>query len=212
MEQQKLDKKVKKPERKIAPTARNENNRQKILDATSKIICQNGISRTSLRSICNEAGISTGTLYYHYRTKDLLLADLLKSMSSGYQSIADLVVARKVTPGEAEEKLMTIMKLRITGTKNAMVYMHMLNETLSGNKTISTTVEEQNDSWIDALEIVLAYIKGQQPSTRTRALAIAIESMSQGLIFQYALNQDYDGRDALLDTIINEVRTMIHTI
>lgn len=49
---------------------------QKILKAASKIMTEKGVKNTSLANIAKEVGISKGTLYYHYSTKDDIIYDI----------------------------------------------------------------------------------------------------------------------------------------
>ena len=54
---------------------RKENIKDMIMDATEKLLDSQSLDDISLAQIATEAGISKGTLYYHYKTKeDILLA------------------------------------------------------------------------------------------------------------------------------------------
>lgn len=55
---------------------RKDNVKELILDATEKLLEAKKISDISLSQIAGEAGISKGTLYYHYKNKNEILTDL----------------------------------------------------------------------------------------------------------------------------------------
>jgi TetR/AcrR family transcriptional regulator len=54
--------------------------RETILDAAMQVITEKKISGTRMREIARMAGISTGTLHYHFPTKEELLQSLLDEM------------------------------------------------------------------------------------------------------------------------------------
>ncbi len=56
---------------------RNDNVKERILDVTESLMNDNGVANISLANIAEACGISKGTLYYHYRTKEDILFDLL---------------------------------------------------------------------------------------------------------------------------------------
>ncbi len=67
---------------------------EKIIEAASKLMTEKGVTDTSLADIANEVGISKGTLFYYYSSKndlvydvaqrnlDLITADILSWMES----------------------------------------------------------------------------------------------------------------------------------
>ena len=50
-------------------------NREALLNGTAQIIARGGIERASLQRISRAAGLNPSTLFYEYRTRDLLFAD-----------------------------------------------------------------------------------------------------------------------------------------
>lgn len=56
---------------------RNENIKEVILEKTAALMEENGIDSISLANIADACGISKGTLYYHYRTKEDIFFDIL---------------------------------------------------------------------------------------------------------------------------------------
>ncbi|WP_455164355.1 TetR/AcrR family transcriptional regulator [Slackia exigua] len=196
----------------MARVAQDEDNKKKIIEAASELVAEGGISRTSLRSICDKAGISMGTLYYHYRTKDLILADILRQSLSGPRWLADEIEHGGLTREEAFDKLMNALRGRIEKLAASKVYTHMLDEALSGNEVLTEIVQEQNDTWIDALEEIIAFVKNMDTCLTTRSAAIMIESLAQGITTQYLLNQDYEKKEETLDAVLKTAKHVIRAI
>lgn len=55
-----------------------EKTRDRILRVTGELIARQGIQKTSLASIAREAGISRGTLFYYYPSKQSLLYQVME--------------------------------------------------------------------------------------------------------------------------------------
>jgi AcrR family transcriptional regulator len=74
---------------------------QQILKAAMAIIAEKKISGTRMRHIAERAGISQGTLHYHFATKaDLLLAMLDEMQAAFDQDRRELLAATEMKPAE----------------------------------------------------------------------------------------------------------------
>lgn len=58
---------------------RPEPTREKILSAANRLFYAEGIGRVSVDAVAEKAGVTKRTLYYHFRSKDDLIADYLAS-------------------------------------------------------------------------------------------------------------------------------------
>ncbi|PIF73766.1 TetR family transcriptional regulator [Variovorax sp. 54] len=54
--------------------------RQRILNAASLAFCSNGVSATSLEDVARRARVTRGAVYWHFKNKHALLAELLGSI------------------------------------------------------------------------------------------------------------------------------------
>ena len=52
---------------------KNHNIRQKLLDTGYRMICEEGIDNVGVRDISEAAGVTTGTFYYYFKSKEDLL-------------------------------------------------------------------------------------------------------------------------------------------
>ncbi|HVA72981.1 MAG TPA: TetR/AcrR family transcriptional regulator [Acidimicrobiales bacterium] len=67
--------------------------RADILAAALDTIVETGESGMFVQKVCARAGVSVGTLYHHFGSKDLLLATLHYSLLNDYQSGAGAILA-----------------------------------------------------------------------------------------------------------------------
>ncbi|MFF3221371.1 TetR/AcrR family transcriptional regulator [Nocardia suismassiliense] len=57
------------------------NTRDRILDALESLLLEKGMSHVTLESVATKAGVSKGGLLYHFKSKDALLAGLVRRLT-----------------------------------------------------------------------------------------------------------------------------------
>ena len=184
---------------------------QKILDVAQDMISKNGVAKSSLRLISKEADISTGTLYYHYQSKNLLLADLLKKRFGGPQKLSIAILEHKNSDEDPIDTLIELLIRRTKNIKSSCVYLHMLDEAYSSNPEIFEIVKTQNMDWLNSLEIIISNLCGIGIGPETYTKALALESISQGLMFQYMLHENESNIDYTIESIAGTIRELLES-
>ena len=64
--------------------------RAKILQAAKRILQKQGYEQLSIKNICEEAGVSNGSFYHHFKTKDDLLSYYIEEQPSMDPDLLDL--------------------------------------------------------------------------------------------------------------------------
>ncbi len=66
------------PANEAAAPRKSERTRQAVLDAAARLFARQGYAGTNLSDIAAEAGIKTGSFYYHFSSKDELVTEVLQ--------------------------------------------------------------------------------------------------------------------------------------
>ena len=66
-----------------------EEKREKIFNATLKLIAENGFHGTAMSRVAKEAGVSAGIIYHYFENKDELVIELYKALK---RDMADVLV------------------------------------------------------------------------------------------------------------------------
>jgi AcrR family transcriptional regulator len=82
------------------PRQSSDQRRREILDAALDAFLAVGETGTFIHEVCRRAGVSVGTLYHHFGSKDQLIATLAFSLMDAYQSGAGGILEDD-PPGEA---------------------------------------------------------------------------------------------------------------
>ncbi|MEK5161717.1 TetR/AcrR family transcriptional regulator [Paenibacillus sp. FSL R5-0527] len=54
--------------------------REELLRAAQECVVQKGIEKTTLKAVADQAKVSQGTVFYHFRTKEQLMIELVQSL------------------------------------------------------------------------------------------------------------------------------------
>ncbi len=76
----------------------------KIFKAAKRILQRSGYETLSIKNICEEAGVSNGSFYHHFKTKDDLLSYYIEDQPSINPDLLDL-------PENAEDAKRTIIQV-----------------------------------------------------------------------------------------------------
>ena len=74
--------------------------RNRILDATGRVLLRDGADAVTIAAVASEAGVSKGGLFHHFASKDLLIAGLVDRYVATFDALLD---AAGDAPGAATE-------------------------------------------------------------------------------------------------------------
>ncbi len=94
--------------------------KQQVLNAAARNFLKNGYTNTTVKDICRDAGISSGSFVNHFKTKEDVLYDLV-----GFVLGQQFSVSNKLLEGKAEDKLLfyaveTSLQLHIVEMSEAL--------------------------------------------------------------------------------------------
>src|SRR5262245_24759529 len=89
-------------------TAGHPSSAERILTKSLELFAVKGYDATSVREICEAAGITRPTLYHFYGSKDGVLQSLV---TSGFERFGGIVKLGLATPGSFRERLKNITRL-----------------------------------------------------------------------------------------------------
>lgn len=83
--------------------------RKQILEATKRLVVEKGWTEISIQDICQEAGVSSGVVTYHFQNKDEIMFTLLEDFLGQIEALSYRAVNGVYTPEEDISTFMTIL-------------------------------------------------------------------------------------------------------
>lgn len=101
-----------------------DNRKAEILDVTRKLINEKGLSNTSTNDIARTVGISRGTLYHHFESKEAILDALVEQTSADIYQRAREIAEDKSIP-VVERILKTVLALNVESSPDHIILEHL---------------------------------------------------------------------------------------
>jgi len=180
--------------------ARQEN----ILNAAERCFSSQGFHSTSMHDICREAGISPGTLYLYFRSKEDLIAAICERECAGFAQLLTVI-------GDSPDFMAVLRQLADTycvGQPHSKVCFQIeANAEALRNPAISKTVQEADAFIIAHFKNMIedARTKGRiKPAMDPEVLAQILNIIGDGVMLRRALDSEFDVKrcmDAILQLL-----------
>ncbi len=178
--------------------------KSRIVKAARTVVSEQGVQKATLRAIAVKAGISIGTLYYYYPSKNDLLYDIIDSHTS-----ESFFIAEAFKKGTAHEEigerslnnyLVAKIKERIDGVEDNLILFYLIHEAIMGNEDIKENIQKKYRLWIDSIDTIVTKVFKVPQSKASRATAIIINAALDGFMLNKLLGIEED-LDAELEDI-----------
>jgi AcrR family transcriptional regulator len=168
--------------------------RQKILDATKKLILLRGLARVTTKEIARETGLSEGALYRHFDHKEEIFFVL---MAKHLPALHDTFQTHLPGTGTLSENLAAIAQATIQYYEQIVPMGASFLADMGLLDQFRATIRPLHMGPQNVFELVTAYIEEEQQLGRigqhVPALSIAI--LLLGPCFQWVFNQQFLGYD-----------------
>ena len=174
-----------------------------ILDAAVRIIKKKGAGALTVRSVCEEADVSNGTFYYHFKNKDDLLMSFLRETSfDGFELRTPLrQISRRVT----ELYLLLVERYMALGLD------FMKSFYTAGNRSLSAYMSEVKGQFEpdtvmarSEREITAAQAQGIiKKSANIHEICMDICTIVKGCVLEWCLMEGNMNINSTLQRIIN---------
>jgi AcrR family transcriptional regulator len=122
----------------IAPEISRDGTRKRILDAALDLIAEHGFAATSTRELSERLGFTKAALYYHFRTKDDLLAALI---APALNDLATLVEKASPHPEPAARRELLGRYVELVATHRNLIQVVSQDPSVARRPTLGGSLE-----------------------------------------------------------------------
>lgn len=133
--------------------------RQQIIEAAARVIVQKGIEKTSLSDIAAEAGISKGSLYYYYASKDELIFDIAQAHINQISENLFSIIEESKGNASFEDMLKILFERILAAETRGRLHLYLIQQALKGDKVLTERFRKNYLEWNDMIKEGFSKIK-----------------------------------------------------
>ena len=105
--------------------------KQKIIDAAIEVIKEKSVEEATVREIAAKAGVTTGSIYHHYKNKDELFYDVINHSIHFSHKISVMNDSKKKNNDELLLEVKNEVKLRMNRLDEQKLHILLLSDVIS---------------------------------------------------------------------------------
>jgi AcrR family transcriptional regulator len=158
--------------------------REKIISSALNAIAEYGVSNTTLQMIADGAGISKGSLYYHFKTKDSILYGVVDEDFRISRTIMQKYRAGDLDQRQLREAIVAGFKERLEKKSKNRLHLYLAYEAMLGNQELAASYKAKYIDWVKDISEGFSIAFDVKNSNWTRLLAFFFISAMDGWCIQ----------------------------
>jgi AcrR family transcriptional regulator len=158
--------------------------KKKIIEAAQRLIASQGVEKTSMRDIATEAGITTGAIYYYYKSKEELLYDVMDYATAITANIMQMRQMTTASPDEVLDEIARSITLRLKGGSVRRLRYYLAYQAALGDEALRAKFASDYEAQADRTAQLFDYVYGLESSPQDRLLAIIMIAALDGINLQ----------------------------
>lgn len=161
--------------------------------AAKELISKKGAKATTLAEIAAAAGISKGTLFYYYPSKDEILFEVLDDCFAQYADMFfGFLRELKAAPlADSSQVFRLLLELFACDQPLASLNLFLLHEALSGHQSLLDKFSKKYKEWRELIAVGLGELYSPRPELGNNGFTLAsiILALIDGFSIQYLIDE-----------------------
>ncbi len=161
-----------------------------IIQATKKILVDDGLANLSTRRVARELGISIGNLHYYFSTKNDLLQAVIEDVIRGYDQ--EFEREAKLFPNAPRKRIEAFLRYLIADAKKPEVraFFYQLWGMSVQNEFAADLRDKAYNRFTDMMVDMLAPLHSERSSSELKLLAMGVNTAIEGLHVTFGLGKE----------------------
>jgi AcrR family transcriptional regulator len=155
--------------------------KKKIIEAAQRLIASQGVEKTSMRDIAAEAGITTGAIYYYYKSKEELLYDVMDYATAITTNIMRMRYGPDATPEEVLAEIARQITQRLKGGSVRRLRYYLAYQAALGDEALRAKFASDYAAQGDRTAKLFNYVFNTEPKPQDVYLAIIMIATLDGI-------------------------------
>jgi len=163
--------------------------KQKIIQATMKVLREKPIEDVTMRVIAKEAGVTTGSLYHHYKNKDELCVDVMQKSLHFTTRLYDAIQneASNKKGQELLDEINTEVAKRLSKTEQNKLHIQYFSDMIKQKSIIRDKYHDNYNAILDSTANLLMKAFNVEDNSNKRIIASILVAAIDGMAMQQAI-------------------------
>ncbi|MEA5021182.1 MAG: TetR/AcrR family transcriptional regulator [Gordonibacter sp.] len=161
--------------------------KQRIIDAAIDVIKEKSVEAASMRDIAKRAGITTGSIYYHYESKNDLLFDIVNQSVHFSTRVSEMDKSSFEEPKEVLDLIKEEIARRLAKKDEQLFHLKLLSDAFSENGKFKERHRDTYKEIIDRTADLFYDAYGFENAAYKRSAASFLVAALDGMAIQSAL-------------------------
>jgi AcrR family transcriptional regulator len=163
---------------------------ERILDGAQKVLANEGYATFTMRLVAKTAGISLGTLTYHFTTKNELIKSLISRLLEGYLQQFENIFEIHEDPEKQVERLVYWVMKEIAVDEETVAIAREVWAMALHDEAIRDIVDDFYDELTENLVTVLGQFRPDLNGTAKWELVYLLVMLSEGTVVLYGTRRE----------------------
>ena len=173
--------------------------KERLVEATRRVISQHGMAAATMRAIAREAGLSTGAIYHYYKNREEILYDVMSVSLSETTRISEETRRGHHSHDEIIEEICVNIRRRFDKSDENRLQFYLAQEALSGNTELLAKFGDKYREWIKGNEELLIWLYGDKGGSSRPAVAALLLAAIDGSLLQQMLQATASDADQITE-------------
>lgn len=156
----------------------------KIIEAAQRLIACKGVEKTSMRDIAEEAGMTTGAIYYYYKSKEELLYDVMDYATAVTSEIIKMRSNPEATPDEVLNEIARKVTQQLNNNNQWNLRFYLAQQAAQGDETLRARFASNYAAQTKRTAELFNFVFGTSPQPQDMDLAVLMVAALDGIHFQ----------------------------
>lgn len=166
---------------------KNSKRKQRIIDAAVEVIKEKGIDGATVREIAAKAGLTTGSIYHHYKNKDEVLYDIMHQSLHFSHKITEIQETKSKEQDEVLAEVANGVTQRILKIDEQRLYILLLSDVIAKNGQLKEQYRKNYDEIFDLTGDLFYYTFGIENPELKKSIAAIFVAALDGIAIQQSL-------------------------
>ena len=164
--------------------------KERIVQATKKVIARSGITGATMRAIAQEAGLSTGAIYHYYKSKEEILYEIMDTSLSETVRVEEERRINNYTPEHLIDIISERIGERFRKKEENTLQFHLSKEGILGDEAIKAKFHKKYEEWILNTEDLLGVLYSKKSPKHMKAVCSLLIGAIDGVVMQLLLESN----------------------